>query len=411
MPALDGMRVLDMTQYEAGTSCTQALAWLGADVVKVEQPGRGDPGRGVRGTEFDSPYFVAWNSNKRSVALDLQSERGRALLLEMAPHYDVFVENYGPGVMERLGLTYAAFEAVNPAIIYARLKGFGLSGPFAEYKCFDPIAQNAAGAFSTTGEADGPPTLPGAAVGDSGTGMQLAFAITAAYVQKLRTGEGQEIEISMQEAMTYYMRTYVAQTDDWGETVVPRSGNGFGRGPTNLYPCKPVEGSDGSNDYVYLIVMTSRMWDTMCAAMERTDLLVDPRFADEEARVEHVAELQAEIRNWTMQRTKWEAMEILGKAGVPCSATHDTYDLFHNPHFEARGFIAHLEHPQWGSIRQLGWAPRLSRSAVPMRAAPLLGEHTREVLADDLGVCAEDLAALAREGVVGGVGEGAAGTL
>ena len=411
MPALDGMRVLDMTQYEAGTSCTQALAWLGADVVKVEQPGRGDPGRGVRGTEFDSPYFVAWNSNKRSVALDLQSERGRALLLEMAPHYDVFVENYGPGVMERLGLTYAAFEAVNPAIIYARLKGFGLSGPFAEYKCFDPIAQNAAGAFSTTGEADGPPTLPGAAVGDSGTGMQLAFAITAAYVQKLRTGEGQEIEISMQEAMTYYMRTYVAQTDDWGETVVPRSGNGFGRGPTNLYPCKPVEGSDGSNDYVYLIVMTSRMWDTMCAAMERTDLLVDPRFADEEARVEHVAELQAEIRNWTMQRTKWEAMEILGQAGVPCSATHDTYDLFHNPHFEARGFIAHLEHPQWGEIRQLGWAPRLSRSAVPMRAAPLLGEHTGEVLADDLGVCAEDLAALAREGVVGGVGEGAAGTL
>ena len=411
MPALDGMRVLDMTQYEAGTSCTQALAWLGADVVKVEQPGRGDPGRGVRGTEFDSPYFVAWNSNKRSVALDLQSERGRALLLEMAPHYDVFVENYGPGVMERLGLTYAAFEAVNPAIIYARLKGFGLSGPFAEYKCFDPIAQNAAGAFSTTGEADGPPTLPGAAVGDSGTGMQLAFAITAAYVQKLRTGEGQEIEISMQEAMTYYMRTYVAQTDDWGESVVPRSGNGFGRGPTNLYPCKPVEGSDGSNDYVYLIVMTSRMWDTMCAAMERTDLLVDPRFADEEVRVEHVEELQAEIRRWTMQRTKWEAMEILGQAGVPCSATHDTYDLFHNPHFEARDFIAHLEHPQWGKIRQLGWAPRLSRSAVPMRAAPLLGEHTSEVLADDLGVCPEDLAALAQEGVVGGVVAGAAETL
>ena len=411
MPALDGMRVLDMTQYEAGTSCTQALAWLGADVVKIEQPGVGDPGRGVRTGALNSPYFVNWNSNKRSVTLNLREARGRELLLEMAPHYDVFVENYGPGVMERLGLTYAAFEAVNPAIIYARLKGFGLSGPFAEYKCFDPIAQNAAGAFSTTGEADGPPTLPGAAVGDSGTGMQLAFAITAAYVQKLRTGEGQEIEISMQEAMTYYMRTYVAQTDDWGETVVPRSGNGFGRGPTNLYPCKPVEGSDGSNDYVYLIVMTSRMWDTMCAAMERTDLLVDPRFADEEARVEHVAELQAEIRNWTMQRTKWEAMEILGKAGVPCSATHDTYDLFHNPHFEARGFIAHLEHPQWGEIRQLGWAPRLSRSAVPMRAAPLLGEHTGEVLADDLGVCAEDLAALAREGVVGGVGEGAAGTL
>ena len=403
MPALDGMRVLDMTQYEAGTSCTQALAWLGADVVKVEQPGRGDPGRGVRGTEFDSPYFIAWNSNKRSVALDLQSERGRELLLEMAPHYDVFVENYGPGVMERLGLAYEVFQAVNPAMIYARLKGFGLSGPFAEYKCFDPIAQNAAGAFSTTGTADGPPTLPGAAVGDSGTGMQLAFAITAAYVQKLRTGEGQEIEISMQEAMTYYMRTYVAQTDDWGESVVPRTGNGFGNGPTDLYPCKPVEGSDGANDYVYIIVMTSRMWDTMCAAMERLDLLTDPRFAEEADRVQHVEELRHEICSWTLQHTKWEAMEILGKAGVPCSATHDTYDLFHNPHFEARGFIQELEHPQWGGIRQLGWAPRLSRSAVPMQAAPLLGQHTAEVLADDLGVCAEDLDALRREGVVGTV--------
>ena len=401
MAALDGMRVLDMTQYEAGTSCTQALAWLGADVVKIEQPGRGDPGRAVRGGEFDSPYFIAWNSNKRSVALDLQAERGRELLLEMAPNYDVFVENYGPGVMERLDLGYGAFRAANPSIIYARIKGFGLSGPFAEYKCFDPIAQNAAGAFSTTGEAGGPPTMPGAAVGDSGTGMQLAFAITAAYVQKLRTGEGQEIEISMQEAMTYYMRTYVAQTDDWGETAVPRSGNAFGRGPTNLYPCKPVDGSDGANDYVYIIVVTSRMWDSMCAAMERADLLLDPRFAGEAERVEHVAELREEIRSWTMQRTKWEAMDILGKAGVPCSATHDTRDLFHNPHFEARGFIEHLEHPQWGSIRQLGWAPRLSRSQVPMRAAPLLGAHTAEVLAGDLGAGPGDLAALEREGIVG----------
>ena len=195
--------------------------------------------------------------------------------------------------------------------------------------------------------------------------MQLAFAITAAYVQKLRTGEGQEIEISMQEAMTYYMRTYVAQTDDWGETAVPRSGNSFGRGPTNLYPCKPVDDSDGANDYVYIIVITSRMWDVMCTAMERTDLLVDPRFADEADRIEHVAELQEEIRSWTMQRTKWEAMDILGKAGVPCSATHDTRDLFHNPHFEARGFIEHLQHPQWGSIPPA----RLGPAALPLASA------------------------------------------
>ena len=191
MPALDRMRVLDMTQYEAGTSCTQALAWLGADVVKIEQPGVGDPGRRSRTDGLNSPYFINWNSNKRSVTLNLREPRGRELLLEMLPHYDVFVENYGPGVMERLDLTYEVMQEVNPTIIYARLKGFGLSGPWSGYKCFDPIAQAAAGAFSVTGPADGPPVYPGSSTGDSGTGVELALAITAAYVQKLQTGEGQ----------------------------------------------------------------------------------------------------------------------------------------------------------------------------------------------------------------------------
>lgn len=409
MPALDGLRILDMTQYEAGTSCTQALAWLGADVVKIEQPGQGDPGRGVREDGLDSPYFVAWNSNKRSVAIDLGSERGRELLLEMASHYDVFVENYGPGVMERLGLTYDALKSVQPSIIYARIKGFGLTGPYAEFKCFDPIAQNAAGAFSTTGERDGPPMMPKAAVGDSGTGMQMAFAIAAAYIQRLRTGEGQEIEVSMQEAMTYYMRTYVSQTEGWGESVVPRKGNGFGFSASDLYPCKPEPESDGSNDYVYIILTTSRMWDTLCSAMDRPELTVDPRFAEDAGRVEHQEALKDEIRSWTRQHTKWEAQEILAGAGVPCSATHDTYDLFHNPHFEARGFIQHLDHPEWGAIRQLGWGPRLSSSNVAMTAAPLLGQHTAQVLCDDLGIEAEDIAKLEAEGIVSAQRSGLSG--
>ncbi len=401
MPALDGLRVLDMTQYEAGTSCTQALAWHGADVVKIEQPGVGDPGRRVNsGGEFDSHYFINWNANKRSVTINLRTERGRALLFEMLPRYDVFVENYGPGVMERLGLSYATLKEVHPSIIYARLKGFGLSGPFADFKSFDVVAQNAAGSFSVTGEADGPPMRPGACVGDSGTGMQLAFAITSAYVQKLRTGEGQHIEISMQEAMTYYVRSAVAETRSWGDIAAKRRGNS-GNGPTDLYPCKPMPGSDGSNDYVYLIAMTTRMWDTFCAAIERPDMVVDPRFADELARIEHADELRDEIRNFTMQHTKWEAMQILGEAGVPCSATHDTYDLFHNPHFEERDFIQDIDHPQHGPIRLLGWAPRMSGSDVPMTAAPLLGAHTAEVLADDLGLCGEELTALERDGIVG----------
>ena len=400
MPALDGMRILDMTQYEAGTSCTQALAWLGADVVKIEQPGVGDPGRGVRTGALNSPYFVNWNSNKRSVTLNLREARGRELLLEMAPHYDVFVENYGPGVIENLDLGYEVMKQANPGIIYARLKGFGLSGPWADYKCFDMIAQAAAGAFSVTGEEDGPPMLPGATVGDSGTGVELALAITAAYVQKQRTGEGQFIEITMQEAMTYFMRTRIAYSE-WGEKVVPRRGNSAGA-PTDLYPCKPAHGGDGANDYVYVMVVTSRMWDTLCATIGRPELIVDPRFEDMWKRNENGKELYAEIAKWTRQRTKWEAMEELGAAGVPASAVLDTYDLFHNPHFEERGFVHDLEHPDYGPIRLLGWAPRMSASEVPLRRAPLLGEHTVDVLSDDLGLGSGEMQELEAAGVIGG---------
>ena len=376
-------------------------------MVKIEQPGSGDPGRGVgSGSDVDSHYFINWNANKRSVTINLRDERGKALLFEMLPQYDVFVENYGPGVMEKLGLTYEALKEVHPTIIYARLKGFGLSGPFANFKSFDPVAQNAAGAFSVTGEHEGPPMRPAACVGDSGTGMQLAFAITSAYVQKLRTGEGQHIEISMQEAMTYYMRTPVAGTQSWGEVVAERRGNGW-HGPTDLYPCKPMPGSDGSNDFLYIIALTTRMWDTFCTAMDRPEMVVDPRFADELARIEHADELRGEIRNFTMQHTKWEAMQILGEAGVPCSATHDTYDLFHNPHFEERDFIQDIDHPQHGPIRLLGWAPRMSGSDVPMTAAPLLGEHTKDVLSDDLGIEGDELARLEAEGIVSAYRNGA----
>ena len=346
MPALDRMRVLDMTQYEAGTSCTQALAWLGADVVKIEQPGVGDPGRGVATGSMNSPYFINWNSNKRSVTLNLREARGRALLLEMLPHYDVFVENYGPGVMENLNLTYDVMQEVNPTIIYARLKGFGLSGPWSGYKCFDPIAQAAAGAFSVTGEAGGIPIYPGPSTGDSGTGVELALAITAAYVQKLQTGEGQEIEISMQEAMTYYMRTRIAVAG-FGEEPAQRSGNSWG-GPTDLYPCKAANGSNGANDYVYLIATTTRMWDSLCVAIDRADLVIDPRFENEWDRRSNADELKVEIAAWTMQRTKWEAMDQLGEVGVPAGAVLDTHDLFNNPHFEERGFVHTLDHPEHG---------------------------------------------------------------
>ena len=273
MAALEGMRILDLSQYEAGPSATQALAWLGADVVKVERPGVGDPGRFGAGG-LDSAYFHHWNANKRSVALDLGSDEGRRLLLELVPRFDVMVENFGPGVIEKLGLGYEDIMTVHPKIIYATVKGFGGSGPYSDFKCFDSVAMAMAGAFSVTGDTAGPPLPPGPTMGDVGTGMQLALAITAAYVQKLRTGDGQHIELAMQEAMTYYMRTRLAMGSQWGTKAAPRAGTGRGA-LLNLYPCQPF----GPNDYIYLMAVTEGMWQALGAAMGRPELAGDPRFA------------------------------------------------------------------------------------------------------------------------------------
>jgi crotonobetainyl-CoA:carnitine CoA-transferase CaiB-like acyl-CoA transferase len=402
--ALEGVRILDMTQYEAGTSCTQALAWLGADVVKVEPPTYGDPGRRVRLGQGNAPYFVNWNSNKRSIVLDLVQPEGRQLLLDMAPHYDIFVENYGPGVVEKLNIGYNVMKQANPAIIYAQLKGFGLTGPYAGYKCFDMVAQAAAGAFSVTGDAAGPPMRPGPTVGDSGTGLQLALAITAAYIQKERTGEGQHIEISMQEAMTYFMRTQIANGADWGNAVAKRTGNGP-TAPVNLYPCKGNDPDDphaerGPNDYAFIMCVTTRMWDSLCTAIDRPDLAVDPRFETPEARVENVAALYEEIASWTTQYTKHEVMSILGSAGVPVSKNFDTVDLFNDEHLNSRGFIHTLDHPEHGEIRLLGWAPRMSASSVPIERAPFMGEHSDEVLRHDLEMSGDRIAELRSAGIL-----------
>ncbi len=249
MPALDGLRILDLTQYEAGTSCTQALAWLGADVVKVERPGTGDPGRGLAGgrSTDDSEYFMNWNSNKRSIAINLATDEGRGLLLELAPRFDILIENFGPGVVEKLRLDYDSIREVYPEVIYGRIKGFGNSGPYSDFKCFDPVAQAAGGAMSITGETDGPPLRPGTTIGDCGTGVLMALALSAAYAHKLRTGKGQLVEISMQEGVTWFMRTAIAMGGKFGSQAAPRSGTGRGAmmtstpasrsGPTTTSTC------------------------------------------------------------------------------------------------------------------------------------------------------------------------------
>ncbi|MCY4128718.1 MAG: CoA transferase [Gammaproteobacteria bacterium] len=389
MAALDGMRILDMTQYEAGTSCTQALAWMGADVVKVEAPGRGDPGRGPNG---NAEYFIVWNSNKRSVTIDLMSEKGRELFLDLLPKFDVFVENYGPGVIEKLDLSYDVMRERKPDIIYARLKGFGLEGPWSDYKCYDMVAQAAAGAFSITGEADGPPMRPGPTMGDAGTGVQMALAICGAYIQKQRTGKGQFIELSMQEAMTYYLRT-ATSGGRFGERPAGRSGNGGGP-YSNLYPCQ----GDGSNDYVFVMAVTAKMAEALVGVVGDIE---ETGVNKEKTREEKMALLREKVTEWTRKRTKYEAMRELAEAGVPASAVLTTQDLYTNPHLVERGFVHEVEHPTHGAIKLLGWPVKMSESTVPVRPAPKLGEHTNEVLSADLGLSNNEIEYLAQNAVIG----------
>jgi formyl-CoA transferase len=384
MPALDGMRILDMTQYEAGPSCTQALAWLGADVVKVESPGIGDPGRVLAGSDA---YFWNWNLNKRSVVLNLRNPRGRQVLLDLVGKFDVIIENYAPGVIERLDLEYETIKKVHPSIIYAQVKGYGSTGPYSDYLAYDMCAQAAAGTFSITGDRDGPPTLPGVTVGDSGTGMQLGMAILAAYIQKLRTGEGQRIEISMQEAITYFMRTHLANLGNWGQNVVPRNGSQVGAAPSGLYACKP----GGPNDYAFVLAITTPHIDKLFMAIDRPDLITDERFDDFMKRLERTEELHAEVEKWTLQRTKHEVMKILGEAAVPCSATMDTAELYDDPHLNERGFVKTLPHPEHGEVRMLGFPTRMSANAVEMTPPPELGQHTDAVLSKELGLDANTL--------------------
>jgi formyl-CoA transferase len=389
MPALDGLRVLDLTQYEAGTSCTQWLGWLGADVVKIERPGAGDPGRSVAGPGGpDSGYFIYWNGNKRSAAIDVSSAAGRDLLLRLAPRYDVFVENQGPGAMAKLGLDYEALRAVHPQVIYASIKGFGSSGPYASYKVFDMVAQAAGGAFSVTGMPDGPPLKPGPTLADSGSGLQLALAIVAAYVQRLREGRGQLVEVSMQEATTYFLRTALGTQGDWGRQAAPRTGNGVGNAG-GLFPCTP----GGANDHVFVLCQP-RQLEALCRAIGRPDLLAtltaDP--AD--------PSLREAVAKWTRQRTKHEAMRALGEAGVPCGAVLDTRELHSDPHLVERGFVETVEHEQLGALSMLGCPVRMSAGRAPTRAAPLLGAHTADVLRADLGLGQAELDALRAKGVI-----------
>jgi crotonobetainyl-CoA:carnitine CoA-transferase CaiB-like acyl-CoA transferase len=399
---LSGVRVLDLTQFEAGPSCTEALAWLGAEVVKVENPKGGDPGRtSFRGQPGqDSWYFLLFNANKKSVAVDLKAPQGLALVKDMARRADVFVENFAPGAIERLGLGYDAVRGLNPGIIYAQVKGFGSGSPFERGLAFDMIAQASGGVMSITGERDGPPLKPGTTLGDTGTGMLLAISILGALYRRKDTGAGERLELAMQDAMLQYIRVAFAAQATAGQPA-QRNGAKILSGisaPSGVYPCKP----GGPNDYVY--VYTSRAnpahWRHVLEVIGRADLIGDPRFETVQARADHEAEVDALISTWTRQHDKREAMRLLSAAGVPAGAVLDTMELQNDTDFERRGIMQVMRHAGCGDFKMPAWPVRHGGEALPVAPAPLLGEHTDEVLAEWLGLGRADVEKLRSEGVI-----------
>lgn len=394
--ALDGIRILDLTQYEAGPSCTQLLAWLGAEVIKLEPPGGEANRHGTTDTPgLDAHNFLLLNANKKSITLDLKKPRGREMFEGMLRTADVLVENFGPGALERLGYGWDALHALNPRLIAASIKGFG-EGRYAHYKSFEWIAQAMGGVLGLTGEADGPPMRSVAGIGDTGAGLHLALGITSALLQRHTSGVGQQVEVAQRDAVVNFARVHFRDHYPTN-TPVPRRGNRmYGSSPVNLYRCRP----GGSNDYVYVHAATPDMWKALMTAIGQPGYATDPRFQDRQARYEYADEIDAVIESWTDKHTKHEAMEILAGVGVPCGAVLDSGEILGDQDLIARGMVVTVEHPTRGKFTMPGNPVRLSASPTTVTAAPLLGQHNAEIYGALLGIGRDELAQLARDRVI-----------
>ena len=400
---LQGVKVIDFTQFEAGPTCTEALAWLGADVVKIENPKLGDPGRRLRSGQPDNDpyYFHILNANKKSITVDLKSSKGLGLVKDMIGQADVMIENFAPGAIERLGLSYAAVKTINPGIIYAQVKGFGEGSPFEKNLAFDMIAQACGGTFSVTGEKDGPPNRPGISLGDTGTGMVMAITILGALYKRRETGVGHRLQVAMQDAILHYMRIpfstqgLTGKAAERGGSKVP----GIVNAPMGLYPCAP----GGPNDYVY--IMTSRAnpehWDRLLTLVGREDLVGDARYLTPVDRVAREPEVDEVIASWTRGRSKYDAMKAVGEAGIPAGAVLDTEELNNDTTFEDRGVMQTMVHPVHRPFKMPAWPVRVDGKATRVKASPMLGEHTNQVISDWLGLNDAAMTALKTEGAFG----------
>ena len=401
--ALEGIRVIDMTHDQAGPSCTQILAWLGAEVIKIEMAdGRGDRARILRGDDpdKDSYFFLLLNSNKKSASLNLRDSRGKEIFRTLIKDADILAENRGPGAMDRLGFSYEEMSKINPGLVYASVKGFGSFGPYSDYKCFEQVAQATSGGLSITGFNDRPPALMGANVGDSGTGMHTVIGILAALVQRNATGKGQMVEVAMQEAVLNLTRVRYTGTLADG-TPEPRQENAFaGRKGTvgGLFPCSP----GGPNDYVYMMLAPENpgMFHAAMQVIGREELIEDPKFDTIERRQENYEDLRDVIASWIQSQEKREVMDAFASKGVPCGAVFDTSEVLEHPHLIERGMVTKVEHPTRGEYSMIGCPVRLSDSSVEVKPAPLYGEHSDEVFTTLGGLTQDEVDQLREEKVI-----------
>jgi formyl-CoA transferase len=412
--ALDGVRILDFTHVQSGPTCTQLLAWLGADVVKVERAGEGDVTRGqlrdIPGV--DSLYFTMLNANKRSITVDAKNPKGKAILEALVKKCDVLVENFAPGALNRMGFTWERINELNPRMIVASVKGFG-PGPYEDCKVYENIAQCAGGAASTTGFDDGPPLVTGAQIGDSGTGLHLALGIVAALYQRNTTGRGQRVLAAMQDgvlnlcrvklrdqqrlARTHIMEEYPQYPNGTFGDAVPRAGNASGGGqPGWILKCKGWE--TDPNAYIYFITQAP-VWDAICKVIGREEWLTDPRYATPKGRLPHLKEIFDQIEEWTKTKDKFEAMDILNEHDIPCGPILSMKEIADEPSLRATGTVVEVDHPTRGKYLTVGNPIKMSDSPSDVKRSPLLGEHTDEVLAE-LGYGTEQIAALRTEKVI-----------
>ena len=414
MKALEGVRILDMTHVQSGPTCTQLLAWFGADVIKVERPGVGDATRGqLRDIpDVDSLYFTMLNHNKRSITLNTKSVEGKNIFTRLIEECDVMVENFAPGALDRMGFTWERIQEINPRMIYASVKGFG-PGPYEDCKVYENVAQCTGGGASTTGFDGGPPTVTGAQIGDSGAGLHLALGIAAALFQRVTSGRGQRVECAMQDGVLNLCRVKLRDQQrlahgplteypqypngTFGEAA-PRAGNASGGGqPGWVVKCRGWETDPDA--YTYVIAQAAA-FEGLARTIGHEDWLDDPEWNTPRARLPKLEEMFEEIEKWTMTKSKFEVMEILNPLNVPCGPVLSMKELAEEKSLRASGTVVEIDHPTRGKYVSVGNPIKLSDSATVVERSPLLGEHTDQILSEVLGMNSADIEAARSAGAV-----------